>query len=219
MKNLSITQEYLLCSLNEKGKLPVLNSEIPVCVLAGGLIELLASNCIKADEKNKISVVGKLSEDQFYLKSLFDSLNKSKPIKIEEIANEYVLSFTGKRMNTLLTDIGNSLAGKGCATNEKYGFFGNKSGFVPNSEEVDKVIQKIRAELLESGTVSEETAALVSLMDKSNQIKKYFSKYESEQLKARLTEIKKAPSSQFIKQMIDYVNEIVAVFTAITVTH
>ncbi|MCG9969589.1 GPP34 family phosphoprotein [Pelotomaculum terephthalicicum JT] len=73
------------------------------------------------------------------------------------------------------------------------------------------MIQKIRAELLENGTISDETVALVSLLEKSHQIKKYFSKYESEQLKARLKEIKEAPSNQLVKQMVDYVDMIIAV--------
>lgn len=219
MKDLSITQEYSLCSLNEKGKLPALSKEIPVCVLASGLIELLASNCIQVDEKNKVCVIGNLNEGQVYLKSLFDWLNESKPMKIEKIAKEYTMTFTGKRLNALVTDVGNSLADRGCVTSEKGGIFGSKFCFIPNSDEVDKVIQKIRAELLESGTMSDETVALVSLLDKSNQVKKYFSKYESEHLKARLKEIKEDPSNQLVKQMMDYVDTIIAVIAVISTVH
>lgn len=221
MKDLSISQEYVLCSLNEKGKFPALSTEIPVCVLAGGLIELLASNCIQIDEKNKVCVIGNLSEKQFHLKSLFDWLNTSKPMKIEKITQEYSLTFTDKRLNALVTDIGNSLADRGCVTSRKGGIFGNKFYFIPNPDEVDKVIQKIRAELLENGTISDETVALVSLLEKSHQIKKYFSKYESEQLKARLKEIKEAPSNQLVKQMVDYVDMIIAVtaVAAISTAH
>jgi hypothetical protein len=219
MKNLSIAQEYLLCSLNKKGKLPSLSTEIPVCVLASGLIELLASKCIKADEKNYVSVIGDLSGEQVYLKSLYDSLNISKPMKIRKIAEEYIIGLTGRKMTGLVTDIGNSLADKSCVKAEKGGIFGNKDCFIPDTNEVDKVIQKIRAELLESGTMSDETAALVSLLDKSNQIKKYFSKYESEQLKIRLNEIKNTPSDQLVKQMIDYIEEIIAIIAAISATH
>ncbi|EHQ90511.1 GOLPH3/VPS74 family protein [Desulfosporosinus youngiae] len=206
MKNLSITQEYVLCSLNKKGNFPTLSIKIPVCVVASGLIELLLNNCIKIDENKKLCVISDLGAEQVYLKSLYDSLNKPKPIKIQEIALEYNLSFTSKKLNVLVADIGNSLADRDCVTPEKGGIFGNGFYFIPNPDEVDRVIQKIRAELLESGTVSDETIALVSLLEEGGQIKNYFSKYESEQLKVRLKEIKKAPSNQLLKQMLDYVD-------------
>jgi hypothetical protein len=219
MRDLTITQEYLLCSLNAKGKLSVLNKEVTVCLLASGLIELLASNCIQMDKNNKVFVTGNLSEEQVCLKSLFEWLNKSKPMKIEKIATEYTMTFTDKRLNALVTDVGNSLADRGCVTSKKGGIFGSKFCFVPNSDEVDKVIQKIRADLLESGTMSDETVALVSLLDKSNQLKKYFSKYESKQLKARLKEIKETPSNQLVKQMVDYVDTIIALIAVISTSH
>ncbi|MCG9969594.1 hypothetical protein L9W92_16445 [Pelotomaculum terephthalicicum JT] len=38
------------------------------------------------------------------------------------------------------------------------------------------MIQKIRAELLENGTISDETVALVSPLEKSRQLKKYLSR-------------------------------------------
>lgn len=209
MKSLSIAQEYVLCSLNKKGNFPPLSIKIPVCVVASGLIELLISNCIKMDDNKKLCVINDLGVEQVYLKSLFDSLNKPKPIKIQDIALEYNLSFTNKRLNALVADIGNSLADRDCVTAEKGGIFRNKFYFIPNPDEVDRVIQKIRAELLESGTVSDETVALVSLLEESNQIKNYFSKYESKQLNVRLKEIKKASSNQLLKQMLDYVDSFI----------
>lgn len=205
MKSLSIAQEYLLCSLNKKGNLPALSITIPVCVVASGLIELMMSNCIKLDENKKFTVINDLGPEQAYLRSLFDSLNKLKLLKIKEIVNEYNLAFTNKKLHGLVTDIGNSLALRDCVTVEKGGIFRNKLSFIPNSDEVDRVIQKIRAELLESGTVSDETIALVSLLDKSKQIENYFSRYESKQLKVRLKEIRKTSSNQLLKQMMDHV--------------
>ncbi|BAE83742.1 GOLPH3/VPS74 family protein [Desulfitobacterium hafniense] len=206
MKSLSIAQEYVLCSLNTKGDLPPLSIKIPVCVVASGLIELLLSNCIKVNENKKLCVINGLGAEQVYLKSLFDSLNKPRPIEIKEIALEYNLSFTNKRLNALVADIGNSLADRDCVTIEKGGILGNESYFIPNPDEVDRVIQKIRAELLESGTVSDETVALASLLEEGNQIRNYFSKYELKQLNVRLKEIKKASSNQLLKQMLDYVD-------------
>lgn len=73
------------------------------------------------------------------------------------------------------------------------------------------MIQKIRAELLESGGISDETVALVSLLEKSNRIKQYFSAHESKQLKARLQEVKEAPANKMIRHMIEYIETILTV--------
>lgn len=218
MKELSITQEFFLCSLNKKGKLPIFGNEVLVCILAGGLIELMIKKCIKIDEKNAVSAMGNLDKNLTYLKSLFEWISESKQIKIEKIAQEYVLSFVGKRLNLLKNEIGTSLVEAGFVTIKKGGIFGNKTYFVPNQDEVDKIVQKIRAELLEEGKVSDETVALVSLLQKSHQIKKYFSKYESEKLETRLKEIKETQSNKLVKRMVDYIDEMVAVFAAVLST-
>lgn len=219
MKDLSVAQEFLLCSLDKKGKLPLIGKEVPACILASGLIELLIGCSIQMDEKNTVRVSGDLNAEQDYLKSLFEWLRQSKPMKLENIAREYCLTLTETKLNALVTDIGNLLAKKGCVVVQKGGFLAGRSRFVPDPAEVDKVIQKIRAEVLECGTMADETVALVSLLEKSHQIKKYFSSYEAEQLKTRLKEIREAPSNQLVKQMVDYVDRMIAVIAVIASVH
>ena len=90
-----------------------------------------------------------------------------------------------------------------CATSEKGGLFGNSTYFIVNPKEVDHVIQTIRAEILESGTMSEEMIALASLLEKSGHIKRFFSKYENKQVKERISEIRKESSNQLVKEVVD----------------
>lgn len=219
MKDLSIAQEYLLCSLNNKGKLPLVGKEVPACVLASGLIELLVGGCIQMDEKNMVYASGSFSEGPGYLKSLSEWIRKTHPVKIEKIAREYCMSLTEKNLSALVNDIGNSLADSDCVTIEKGTAFSSRNRFIPNPDEVDKVIQKIRADLLEDGAVPDETVALVSLLEKSYQIKKYFSSYEAKQLKERLKEIREAPSNKLVRQMVEYVDKLVALIAVITLAH
>lgn len=215
MKDLSIVQEYFLCSLNEKGKFPAIGREVPACILAGGLLELMIDGSIQQGDKKTVRVTGGLSGGKEYLRSLFDWLNQSKPVKLETVAQEYCFSFTEKKLNTLISDIGDVLVEKGCVSVEKGGFLAGKPRFLPDSIEVDRVIQKIRAEMLETGKMADETVALVSLLEKSQQIKRYFSKYESEQLKARLKEIRETPSNQLVKQLVDQVEAMLAALVAV----
>jgi hypothetical protein len=219
MTDLSISQEFLLCSLNEKGKLPLIGKEVPACILAGGLIELLVGGAIRMDEKNTIQTAGGLGGRQACLKSLYDWLHESKPMKLETIARAYCITLTEKRLNMLVVDIGNSLAETGCVTVEEGGVLAAKPRFVPHPDAVDRVIQKIRAEMLEDGPMADETVALVSLLEKSYRIKRYFSSYEAKQLKARLRQIREAPANRMVKQMVEYVDRMVAVIAVVASAH
>ena len=53
MKDLSITQEYLICSLNEKGRLSNLSNEQSICLLIGGLLELQNRGFAQIQNKRK----------------------------------------------------------------------------------------------------------------------------------------------------------------------
>ncbi len=57
MKTLSVTQEYTLCALKENGKSPLLKStEVTVCLVMGGLLELLEQHVVHWDEKRSLDI-------------------------------------------------------------------------------------------------------------------------------------------------------------------
>ena len=96
----------------------------------------------------------------------------------------------------------------------KKGLLGTKEYRTVKAEEKDRVIQKIRAEFLEEGQISEETVLLGCLLDKTSLLKKYFSAYEAKMLKQRLKELRKAPENKLINEMIDSVDTLIAVIAA-----
>lgn len=209
MKDLSVSQSFLICALNESGKLPSLSVESPVCLVAGGLIDLLFAKSATVGVDKKLCITGELGEEYQYLNSLYTFIKESKPMKVDALASEYIFTFSDKRLKLLIKDVGTSLADLGYAATENGGFLGKTPCFIPVTTSVDHVIQNIRAELLENGTVSDHMIALVSLMDKSNLIKRYFSKYEKEQLIARLKEIKGSDLNKLVKEMVDYIDALI----------
>lgn len=215
MKDLSVSQSYLICTLNQNGRLPALTTESPVCLLAGALIDLIFANSLSVGKDKKICVTGELAEQHQYLNSLYTFIKESKPMKVDKLANEYEFAFSDKRSKLLFNDIGTSLVDLGYVTAENGGLLGKTPAFIPDTTIVDNVIQNIRTELLENGTVSDNIVALVSLMDKSNQIKKYFSKYEKDELKSRLKEIKDSDSNKMVKEMVDYIDSMMAIIAII----
>ena len=211
MKDLSITQEFLLCALDGKGRFSAFDYEKPVCLIAGGLLELLNNEFVEIENK-KVVVIKELEEPLKYLYPLFNFIKNSKPKTLKSIASEYVMSFTSRKLNELILSVGNSLVLDDCA-DEVYrkSFFGRQKKYiVPKKEKIDHVIQKIRAELLEDGDISEETVGLVSLLNKCHLLKRYFSKYESDQLNIRLKEIKNSSPNKMIKEMLDYIDAMMA---------
>lgn len=219
MKDLSVSQSYLLCTLNESGKLPAMSIEAPVCLLAGGLIDLIFAKCVALGTDKKISIVDELGEENQHLISLYTFIKESKPMKVDALASQYAATFTDKQLKLLMKDIGASLCELGYTTAENGGLFGKTPCFIPDKTMVDHVIQSIRAELLEDGTVSDNMIALVSLMGQSGQIKRYFSKYEKDQLKARLKEIKDSDSHKLVKEMVDYIETMIAIIAATSAAH
>jgi len=58
MTDLSYTQEFYLCAVNQKGKFPWTNAEASRCLLAGAAMELLESGVVARDAKGRL-VIGR----------------------------------------------------------------------------------------------------------------------------------------------------------------
>lgn len=219
MNQLSVSQQYLLCVLNDKGRMPSFSIEIPVCLLAGSLIDLILAQCVAIGKDKKLAITAQLDEDNRHLSSLYHFIKDSKPMKVEKLAAEYAFTLGDKRIRQLEQGVGASLKALGCVSLKQGGLTGSSPRFLPDKAAVDSVIQNIRAELLEDGQVSDEIVALVSLLEKSGQIKKYFSKYERDQLKARLKEIQNSDSNKLVKEMVDCINTLFVVVISTTASH
>ena len=213
MKSLSYTQEFFMCAINEKGKLPLfMEDEIYFGILAGALLELISDGFIQADEKDKYSVVKALTADKVYLKALYATID-AKPAKLSVIVERY---FASKLSKQLFATIGESLADAGYADESvRQGFFGDRTLYIPKSDCVNTIVEKVRAELLESGTVTDETIILCAMLEKSGMIKDYFSKFESDRLKIRLKEIKTNDQYAVICEILKYYDQIVAALIVI----
>ena len=74
--------------------------------------------------------------------------------------------------------VGNALVSAGLAKEARGGLFGGKTRYIPQDEAINRVVDMMRAELLEEGEYSDEAAALGVLLDKGNCMKEYFSKFE-----------------------------------------
>ena len=71
MSNLSLSQEYMMCALNDKGKISTFSLERVIAVAASAVVELMMDDIIESDGK-KLSVKKALPEDMRYLSPVYD---------------------------------------------------------------------------------------------------------------------------------------------------
>lgn len=217
MKDLSITQEYMLCAMNEKGKISGFDTNKLVCMVASGLLELQIADCIQL-EKKKVMVTNSLPENKAYLHPLYDFINQGRPVKVEKIIEEYNYSFSDKKLKDFMAAVGDSLADTGLVSiTESNGIFGRKKSYVPSRDAIHYVIDMIRAELLEDQEITEDIACLVVLLERSRIIKTFFSAFEQKEIRHKLKYIVNSEAGKLVKYMIDYIDNIIAMMTALTV--
>lgn len=218
MHELTLTQEYMICAVDNKGKISSFNVERLVCLLASGLLELQLEGCILLDQKT-VTVAGALPEQKQYLKPLYDFLNQSsqrKPVKIEQVLEAYTYSVTDKNITALFDSVGMSLKNIGLAEVSKAGLLGKRNTYIPCKEAVHYVIDMIRSELLENVEVTEDIASLVILLDKSGLLKTYFSKYEQREIKTKLKEITGSNTGKAVAAMVSYIDNLFALMGSLT---
>ena len=217
MKDLSITQEYLICAVNSKGKISGFGSEKLICLIASGLLELQLEGCIKIDKK-KVTVMNNLPEERLYLKPLYDFVNQQKPVKLEKVLEAYNYSFKDRGYE-LVNSIGASLKDLDLVEVTCAGIFGNKNAYIPNSNAVHYVVDMIRAEFLEDVEVTEDIASLIILLDKSKLLKIYFSEYEQKEIKKKLKEITNSDTGKSIKDMVNNVEYMITMMNVLIVAY
>lgn len=217
MKDLSITQEYLICAVNSKGKISGFGSEKLICLIASGLLELQLEDCIKIDKK-RVTVTNNLPDEKLYLKPLYDFVNQQKPVKLEKILEAYNYSFKDRGYE-LVNTIGASLKDLGLVEVTRTGIFGNKNAYIPNANAVHYVVDMIRAEFLEDVEVTEDIASLIILLDKSKLLKTYFSEYEQKEIKKKLKEITNSDTGKSIKDMVNNVEYMITMMNVLIVAY
>lgn len=204
MKDLSITQEYMICTVNGKGAISSYTQKTVVCLVVSGLLEMQLAKCVSLNDK-KVHVCAELPENMAYLKPLYNIINQGKPMKVEKAVEAYTIAFSNKNLHELEDALMESLKEADVVEPVKTGFLNNKDSYVPKKDIVTGIIEKIRAELLEDGEISEDVIALTALMDKAGNLKDYFSKYERKELKDKIEAIKKSEAGTLAKEMAEHI--------------
>jgi len=209
MGNLSFTQEYYLCAVNSKGNSPIDGGEFTACLVIGDTMELLSRGLIAKDEKDRFSVAKPWDGSLPYAKPMYDLIaSAKKPRKAPDLFFGLKLKEAGR----LSSSIGASLAESGDAHEVGgKGLFKDKTKYAPEPEAVSRVIEKIRAEFLEDGPMTDETVCLTALLDAGGLIRHYFSKVESQTVKSRLKEIRTSETYSAVKEVLETIAALIVI--------
>lgn len=160
-----------------------------------------------------MEVVGPLPDSFVHLDGLYAYL-ADRSRSVTKVIEDYCMSFSSSRINQLLADTGNSLRVAGAATEGKGGLFGNRELFVPEKTYKEALIEALKAAAIQAESLSLHDAALASLLKETRNLKPYFSRHENDRMKEKLKAIKNQQDSKIIREMVGYIDDIMAVMVA-----
>ena len=115
MKDLTISEKYLIVSLTDRGKLPLLGVEVPSCLVVAGLFDMVFDGVVEIGVKKRLKAVKELPDNLSFLRCLYDMIVEKQKLTPDKLVSEFVLTFTGKRLTNYLKAVAGSLAEKGLA--------------------------------------------------------------------------------------------------------
>lgn len=212
MKDLSLTQKFFICTVNEKGNFSSYDQVPVACLIAAGVLEMYMAKCISI-EKKRLSVEGKLPESMGYLKSLYEMIqqetaSREKPVKAEKIVEKYTGAFTDKKLRELTDSIARSM------TEDTKSLEKSKGKYQPKKELLFDVADNLRIELLRNELPSKDAIVFADLLDRAGRLKEYLSKYEQRELKKRLGEIRKNKEETAVKKTVRQINGLVDILVS-----
>jgi hypothetical protein len=183
--SLTLSDAFLLLRL---GKRNLSRTSQELYTVGIVFIELLFRGHLELDEKAKVRVRKEEETGIQYLDELLDFLKKEKPRKLKRWMDYF--SNRKKRRRAVHEAVLTRLQANKMVHTREEKILGilSKHRLVAEEKAKEIVIRRIRAEVLESGNVTDQTFVLCMLSLKAKLFRLYFSKREEGEIKARLKE-------------------------------
>lgn len=209
MNRKSIIQEYVILATNEKGSL---SSNGKVGAVASGITDLMINGVVTLDNK-KLEIKKDLPEELSYLAPLYEYLSE-KPRTMNKVMDDYCMGMTDKKFKELIANVGENLVSEGIATKGNGGLLGNKEVCIPEAGNKEKLIATVKEEIMQKEELSAHDMSLICILQETKSLKQYLSKYEKDILKENLKSMRKDPKNKELKEMINYVEAMMAAMVA-----
>lgn len=209
MKNLNLSQQYLLFTMNRNGKISSINYYVGMCLVMAGLLDLQEAQVIELDQKEIIILTDQLPDELEYLNCLFEKITQLKKKRIDKLATAYGATFFEKDLKLLVAQTRNSLIDLREITVETDG---NTLSYLAK----EKTIAQIVARLENLNQLDHDGLKLAILLKKSSYLKKYIEKPERKMLEAKIKEVKSDPVAKQTQVMISQLDWLMGAMVAIT---
>ena len=209
MKNLNLSQQYLLFTMNRNGKISSINYYVGMCLVMAGLLDLQEAQVIELDQKEIIILTDQMPEELEYLNCLFEKITQLKKKRIDKLATAYGATFFEKDLKLLVAQTRNSLIDLREITVETDG---NTLSYLAK----EKTIAQIVARLENLNQLDHDGLKLAILLKKSSYLKKYIEKPERKMLEAKIKEVKSDPVAKQTQVMISQLDWLMGAMVAIT---
>ncbi|MGL9728398.1 GPP34 family phosphoprotein [Enterococcus sp. DIV0756] len=206
MKNLSLSQQYLLLTMNRQGKISSLNYYVGMCLVMAGLLDLQSASVVELNQKEIIILTDELPDELAYLNCLLDKIMILKKKRIDKLAVAYGGTFFEKDLKQLVAQIRRSLI----ELNEVSVI--NDTSYLAK----ENTIVKLVARLENLNQLDYDGLKLAILLKKSSYLKQYIEKEDRKKLEAKIKAAKKDPVSQQTQTMISQLDWLVGSLVIIT---
>lgn len=212
MKDIQISQGFLLLTLNDKGGVATIGSmRTRAFLIASGILELALANVVFISD-DKVTVKQKLPSEKSYLSSIYNEILSESSIDFKKLARKLVTDRT--LFKELFHSIGDSLVDLDVVTKTSGGILSHSNHFVGGEASKKQIVEQIRAELLEKGAVTKDSIILTSLLIGSHTLKNYFSKFEKADLDHKLSELRDDELNKEVFAMVDSISHTITTIIA-----
>ncbi|MDT2602062.1 hypothetical protein P7D85_20080 [Enterococcus hulanensis] len=209
MKNLNLSQQYLLFTMNRNGKISSINYYVGMCLVMAGMLDLQEAQVIELDQKEIIILSDQLPEELEYLNCLFEKITQLKKKRIDKLATAYGATFFEKDLKLLVAQTRNSLIDLREITVETDG---NTLSYLAK----EKTIAQLVARLENLNQLDHDGLKLAILLKKSSYLKKYIEKPERKMLERKIKDVKHDPVAKQTQVMISQLDWLMGAMVAIT---
>lgn len=200
----SISKDFCLFSLFPHGNKEVFKNkpEITISLVFAGLWDLINKEIVKFGKKDTVQILLPLPDNLTYLKPLYDYIDISKYRRYNKIIENYVWSSENIVEKYIESVVDILVREEYVSTKVKVGFFSNKTILAPKLDIFENTIQKIKSEMLGSGSVSDHSIVLTILLNESGFFKNYLSKQESDMFESKINMLKSTELNFMVDKLV-----------------
>lgn len=207
MRDLTITEQFILCIVSKKGILKAKNRGL----LISAMIMYLKYEGFVNISNDVVSINKELTAEYEYLRELYSCVEENKEIKLVTLKSKLTpTALSTRQISYALNFLKNRLISEGVL------FEISHNKYCANEKVLDSVVNNLKTIVL-SDSPDSRTMYLITLLKYSDIFKTYFSKYEVQKIKASANVIRKNNKCLFYSEQAMYNYSCICMFVCLVV--